>query len=300
MDAARALPIHAQLLAAGAARLRAAGIDTARLDAEVLLARAMDTDRAGLYAQLRAASSDGVAVRFAACVDRRARREPVAYITGVQEFWSLPFAVTPAVLIPRPETELLVEVVCRLSRHLRTSAPPHLRTTVSSICDVGTGCGCIAIALARELSTARVVATDVSAAALAVAARNAATHDVADRITLLGSDLFDALDPSTRFDVIVTNPPYLSPGDRVAPELAFEPPTALGGGADGLAVIRRLIAAAPQRLRAGGWLIMELGCGQDAAVRASARAAGLTDIDIEPDLAGIPRALVARWTGMDG
>ena len=331
MDAARTLPLHAELLEAGAARLRAAGIDTARLDAEVLLARAMEGDRAGLYARLRTASSERVETRFAALVERRARREPIAYITGVQEFWSLRFAVTPAVLIPRPETELLVEIVCRLSRgaeawggaracggaevrrcegaqdpagqmptHLRTFAPPHLRTAVSSICDVGTGSGCIAVALACELPTARVVAVDVSPDALAVAARNAAAHGVAERITCAQGDLFDALDPVTRFEVIVSNPPYLSPGECVAPELAFEPPTALAGGADGLAVIRRLLTVAPQRLRAGGWLVMELGRGQDAAVYPAARAAGFAHVSIEPDLAGIPRALVARWTGMDG
>ena len=320
MDAAGSLTVHADLLRAGAARLRAAGVGTPRLDAEVLLAHVLGTNRAGLYARLHAASSDDVAARLAAAIDRRARREPVAYITGVQEFWSLPFAVSPAVLIPRPETELLVEIVCRLSRegaevrrcggesacgprdrqHLRTSARPHLRTTISSICDVGTGSGCIAVALARELATARVVATDVSLGALAVGARNAARHGVAERVAFIGGDLFDALDPDLLFDVIVSNPPYLSSADCRAPELDFEPPTALAGGADGLAHIRRLIESAPARLRPGGWLVMELGSGQDAAVRRLASAAGLAQVDVEPDLAGIPRALVARRAGRSG
>ena len=176
---------------------------------------------------------------------------------------------------------------------LRTSAPPHLRTPLS-ICDVGTGSGCLAVALARELPAARVVALDVSAQALALAACNAATHGVTERIAFRAGDLFAALGAGERFDVIVSNPPYLRPGDVVSPELAFEPPEAFAAGADGLDVIRRLIGAAAARLRRGGWLVMEIGSGQAEAVTAVARRAGLATIAIEPDLAGIPRALVAR------
>lgn len=333
MDA-RAMPIHAELLRTGAARLRAAGIETSRLDAEVLLAHVVGTDRAGLYARLHAASSHDVEARFAALIDRRARHEPIAYITRVREFWSLPFAVTPAVLIPRPETELLVEIAVRLAvegssldspRRAGGTAPSpavHMGGGLSEgtlsrsdggegavpalgggevfICDIGTGSGCIAVALAHELPHARVVAVDVSTAALAVAAHNALINDVAERITFVGSDLFDALGADVQFDVIVSNPPYLNPGDRIASELTFEPRTALAGGTNGRVVIHRLIAAASARVRAGGWLVMELGCGQDAAVCALARAAGFVDVDIEPDLAGIPRALVARRTGRGG
>ena len=322
MQAAARAPIYAELLSSAEARLRAAAIETARLDAEVLLAHAAAADRSALYARLQRPAAAELERDFAALVARRERREPIAYITGVQEFWSLPFAVTPAVLIPRPETELLVEVACRIARGSplppeegegirqpggdtggassgRGSfiSSPHLASPGgrgTQICDVGTGSGCIAIALARELPQARIVATDVSADALAVAARNAATHGVGERISFARGDLFDAVDSRDRFDLIVSNPPYLAPGDRVAPEVACEPDTALAAGADGLAVIRRLIATAADHLCDNGYLVMELGCGQDQAVRALAEAAEWTDIAIEPDLAGIPRALVTR------
>lgn len=286
---------HAELLRAGEMRLRAVGIDSARLDAEVLLALAAGISRTGLYGQLRAPASSDVQTHFTALLDRRARREPIAYITGLQEFWSLSFAVTPAVLVPRPETELLVELARQSADpDAPDSGAPDGESEGRWICDVGAGSGCIAVALAQELPDARVVAVDISAAALAVAARNAAVHGVADRIYCIESDLFDGLDPGTRFDMIVSNPPYLTPDDFISPELAFEPRAALAGGTDGLDVVRRLVAATPARLRAGGRLIMEIGRGQEGAVRALAGAAGLIDIRIVPDLAGIPRVLVAH------
>ena len=162
------------------------------------------------------------------------------------------------------------------------------------MCDVGTGSGCIAVALASELGGATITAVDSSVAALVVAAGNAAAHGVAHRIAFVRGDLFDALDPETCFDLIVCNPPYLAADDVMTPEVAFEPGAALTAGRDGLAVIRRLIASAPDRLRRSGWLVMELGLGQEAAVRELARAAGLVGIEVEPDLAGIARVLVAR------
>ena len=286
------MPIYAQLLHAGEQRLRGAGIETARLDAELLLAQAAGLGRTGLYAQLHASPSVAVEREFTALLERRARREPIAYITGRQEFWSLSFAVTPAVLVPRPETELLVE----LARGSLGGDPAGNRAEPEEcwICDVGTGSGCIAVALAQELPNARIVAVDVDTEALAVAARNAAEHGVADRVMCVESNLFDGLDSMTRFAAIVSNPPYLAPEDFLSPELAFEPKTALAAGPTGLEVIRRLLAVAPPRLCAGGRLIMELGRGQDVAVERLARAAGLTDVQIVPDLAGIPRALMAR------
>ena len=302
MQAATARSTNAQLLRAAAARLRGVGIDTAQLDAEVLLALAMHTDRAGLYARLRSDASADVAARFTPLVERRARREPVAYISGVQEFWSLPFAVNPSVLIPRPETERLVEIACRVWRQGSTG-PRRADSTGEaganaargwSVCDVGTGSGCIAVALARELGGATITAIDSSVAALAVAAGNAAAHGVAHRIVFVRGDLFDALDPDTCFDLIVCNPPYLAANDAMTPEIAFEPAAALTAGRDGLAVIRRLIASTPERLRRSGWLVMELGLGQDVAVRELAQAAGLVEIEVEDDLAGIARVLVAR------
>jgi release factor glutamine methyltransferase len=286
------MPIYAQLLHSSERRLHGVGIDTARLDAELLLALAAGISRTGLYGQLHTPASSAVETRFTALLDRRARREPIAYITGVQEFWSLSFAVTPGVLVPRPETELLVELA---SQAVGTDLPDRgAEADGRWICDVGTGSGCIAVAVAQELPDARVVAIDISTAALAVAARKAAEHSVAYRVYCVDTDLFDVLDPAARVDLIVSNPPYLTPDDFVSSELAFEPRAALAGGSDGLDVIRRLVAAAPLRLRAGGRLIMEFGRGQEAAVRALARAAGLADVQIAPDLAGIPRALVAR------
>ena len=295
MRPALAMPTHAELLAAGAAQLHAAGVDTPRLDAEVLLARASGVDRSGLYARLHTAAADETGSRFASLLDRRARREPIAYITGVQEFWSLPFAVTPVVHIPRPETELVIEAAVRHTREPRPPEGPGGRADAPPrLCDVGTGSGCIAVALARELRDARVVAVDVSGAALELAARNAAMHRVADRIAFVVSDLFDGLAPDLRFDVIASNPPYVGCGEPTSPEIAFEPAAAVAAGGDGLAVIRRLIVEAPRRLRAGGWLVMEFGCEQEVAVRRLAEAAGLADIGVIADLAGLPRVLVAR------
>jgi release factor glutamine methyltransferase len=326
MHPARALPTHGELVGEAAARLAAAGIDTARLDAEVLLAFALGLSRSAVYARLSELAPAAVAMRLTELVDRRVRREPIAYITGVQEFWSLPFAVTPAVLIPRPETEQLVETVCELAQRwraalLRGRSAPEVRSDVDdtrfsaapqryghaearpssadrevagiSICDIGTGSGCVAVALARELPGARVVAVDISPDALAIARRNAATHGVRERISFVESDVFDALG-TTRFDVVVSNPPYLRPGDRLCPEIGFEPPTALEAELHGLGIIRRLIAEAPHRLSPGGWLVMEIGADQADAVRAIATEHGLANVAIEHDLAGLPRVLVAQ------
>ncbi|MEO8604627.1 MAG: peptide chain release factor N(5)-glutamine methyltransferase [bacterium] len=274
----------AALLGAAAPRLAAAGIDSARLDAEVLLAHALGFGRTALYARLRDALPVDACARFEALLARRERREPVAYLTGVQEFWSLPFGVTPDVLIPRPETELLVELALQ---HLPADAP-------RTVLDIGTGSACIAVAIARERPLAHVTAVDISRAALAVAHRNAVAHGVDARVTFAESDLFDGLAVDAGFDLIVSNPPYLAPNDAVSPELASEPRGALYAGADGLAVIRRLVAAAADRLRPGGRLLIEIGQGQSDAVVQLARAGGLADPSVAADLAHIPRVLVAQ------
>ncbi|MGH7788867.1 MAG: peptide chain release factor N(5)-glutamine methyltransferase [Candidatus Binatia bacterium] len=309
MDAALARPTIADRLRAATEQLSAAGIDTARLDAEVLLAAVLGLDRTALYVRLRDPIDDATDERFVLAIERRARRQPVAYITGVQEFWSLPFAVTPAVLVPRPETERIVEIICARARPSTSSGrteacgPPSSNAAVRpepvegpplTICDVGTGSGCIAVALAKTLPEIRVTGLDVSADAVEIARRNAATHGVDDRLELVVSDLFAALPPERRFDVIASNPPYLAPDDPISPEVQFEPRGALWAGGDGLAVIRRLLAQAPLRLAADGWLVMEIGAGQAEAVADLARAAGLRHVSIEADLAGLPRVLVAR------
>lgn len=270
------------LLNAAERTLAAVGIDTARLDAEVLLAETISTNRAGLYARLRDPISDAVRQRFEERVTRRAQREPLAYIVGRKEFYSLDFAVSPAVLIPRPETEHLIETTVGF---LRDHPSPR-------ICDVGTGSGCIAVALAHALPTARVVAVDISTPALRLARGNAERHDVGDRIHFVAGDLLRPLGNAGGFAAIVSNPPYLRPHDGRSPELDWEPQSALTAGDDGLSAIRALVATAPAMLEKGGMLAVEIGAGQSADAVALARAAGLESVSVNPDLAGIPRVLV--------
>jgi release factor glutamine methyltransferase len=261
----------AALLTEAEAILRTQGVDTPRLDAEVLLAHCLGVSRAQLYTRLSAEVSPTDHAVFSQVIGRRARREPLAYITGVREFWSLEFHVTPDVLIPRPETELVVETALRLlaratsNRRQATGCPPALR-----ILDLGTGSGCIAVALAKELPEAELWASDSSAAALAVAQENARKHGVADRLHFLQGDGFAPLNKHTaHFDLLVSNPPYISHLDLPAlqPEVRdWEPCEALAGGDDGLDFYRWLIEESPSYLRSGGVLVMELGAGQSAEV----------------------------------
>jgi release factor glutamine methyltransferase len=279
----------ADLLRHASSALAAAGIVSARLDAEVLLASACGIGRATLCARLREPVAASSSRRFAAMLGRRAAREPLQYIVGHQEFWSLDFTLTPDVLIPRPETEILVEETLReLRRRGRTSAP-------TSLCDVGTGSGCVAVALARELPRATLYALDLSPAALRVAALNVRRHGVAGRVQLVVSDLFAAV-AGVRFDAIVANPPYVASADVLGaqPELRWEPRTALDGGADGLAVIGRLLRDAGAQLAPGGVLVMEIGAAQAEGVTVLARAAGWADVSIRTDYAGLPRVVVAE------
>jgi release factor glutamine methyltransferase len=259
--------------------LAAAGIDTARLDAEVLLASVVGTDRSGLYARLRD-PADARSTRFHELVARRARREPLAYIVGHKEFYSLDFIVAPSVLIPRPETEHLVEVAVA-----HVAQRPHPR-----ICDIGTGSGCIAVALACALPQARIVASDISLPALRVARQNAVRHEVGDRVRFVAASVLDAVRGG--FDAIVSNPPYLSPADTRSPELDWEPESALTAGPSGLDMVAAIVAAAPALLAPGGLLAVEIGAGQDVDAMALARAAGLESVTVTPDLAGIPRVLI--------
>lgn len=274
----------AEALRRGAARLSAAAIDSARLDAEVLLAHAGGWRRAGLLARLRDPLPPGVEACFAALLERRARREPLAYLVGEKEFWSLDFSVNADVLVPRPETELLVDAVCS---HLAARARAR-------VCDLGTGSGCIAVAVAHTHPGVRVTATDAALPALRVARRNALRHGVASRIDLLAGDLFAALPAAPLFDVIASNPPYLAAGEAGDPELAWEPRRALWAGPAGLDVIETVIAEAPRRLRAGGLLAVEIGAGQAAVVLDLAARAGLVVPRVREDLAGIPRLLLAE------
>ncbi len=271
-----------------ARRLAEAGIDArdAAFDAEVLARHALGWDRATYLARWREPAPPGFGDRFGRLIARRCRREPVARIAGSREFWGLDIEVTPAVLVPRPESELLVETaLARLGD----------RTARWTIADVGTGSGCLAIALARELPRARVAATDISPEALAVAQRNAARHGAADRVTFHQADLLDGL-PGP-FDLIVSNPPYVPDAviDTLTPEVSrHEPAAALRGGPDGLDTVRRLAAVAAGRLRTGGWLVMEIGAGQSGDAADLARGAGMRAVAVHPDLQGIPRAVVMQ------
>ena len=277
-----------------ARRLAEAGIDArdSAFDAEVLARHALDWDRATYLGRRREPAPAGFEGRFEGLVARRRRREPVARIIGRREFWGLDFEVTPAVLVPRPESELLVETA--LARLADRNAP-------WAVADVGTGSGCLAIALARELPHARVTATDISPDALAVARRNAERHGVAERVAIRRADLLDGL-PGP-FDLIVSNPPYIPDAviGTLAPEVRLhEPPGALRGGPDGLDTVRRLAAAAAERLRPGGWLIVEVGAGQSADAAGIARRAGMRVADVRDDLQGIPRAVVMQPEGECG
>ena len=273
-------------------RLERAGIEAveAAIDADVLARHALGGwERGQLLAGLRDASPPGFAEGFEPLVRRREQREPTGYLTGHREFWNIDIEVGPGVLIPRPETELIVEEV--LARVTSRAEGPRLR-----IADVGTGSGCLAVALARWLPGAHIVATDVSDAALRVARRNAARHEVRDRVLVLQGNLLQGTDGL--FDVIVSNPPYVPAGDLASlqPEIReFEPVGALDGGPDGLDVIRRLVPEAATRLVPGGWLMFEFGFGQSEGVRAIiANEPRLDLVDVRADLAGIPRVAVAR------
>jgi release factor glutamine methyltransferase len=282
----------AEALTEAAARLRAAGIPDARADARALLSDTLARDHAFLIAHSADELDPRALALFRERITRRAAGEPVQYITGRQEFYGLDFEVNPAVLIPRPETELLVETALALLRE--GDAPPL-------VCDVGTGSGCIPVALLHERRDARACGLDISPGALAVAARNAARHGVEARLTLLVSDCFDALDAAhaSNFHMITSNPPYIAASD--IPHLQrevreHEPRLALTPGGDGLSVIRRLIAEAPRFLDAGGHLLIEIGYHQHEAVARLVDENVWTLLDIRRDLQGIPRVVVLRRT----
>jgi release factor glutamine methyltransferase len=267
-------------------RLRAAGVETPTLDAELLMASAAGVTRARLHAATIAVDR-ALRERYGALIEKRAARMPLAYIVGRREFYSLEFEVTLEVLIPRPETESVVEAaLIYLEQH------PAARAI-----DLGTGSGAIAIALAANAPRTEIVATDVAAEALALAARNAARNRVAARVEFRRADCWTVSDggaPLGRFDLIVANPPYIRTSElaALAPEVRdFEPRLALDGGADGLDFYRRIAAGAGQHLKPGGALMVEVGQGQAGDVAAIFRAADLGEISVVNDLAGIERVV---------
>jgi release factor glutamine methyltransferase len=259
------------------------GIDTARLDAEVLLAHACGVSRAALIAGLNVDAD--AAGEFRRLIARRATRAPLAYIIGRKEFFSLDFEVTPAVLIPRPETETLAAAALEF---LAARRDPR-------VLDIGTGSGAIAIAIAANAPAAKIIATDISEEALQVARRNAIRHRCADRIDFIAADLFP--DSASRFDLIVSNPPYVAEADleTLQPEIRlYEPRVALAFGVDGLDLFRRIATASRSRLNPDGAVMVEIGAGQATEVEALFRRAGFSNIDAIRDLARIDRVIRAQ------
>lgn len=276
----------AERLAQARRTLEQAGIPAAEaaLDADLLARTALGCDRAGLVTRRGETLDPGVDAAYTALLDRRARREPVAYILGEREFWGLPFEVTRDVLIPRPETELIVEEALAAFGGGR---PP------ATVLDVCTGSGCLAVTLAREFGGADIIATDISEAALDVARRNAQRHGVMGRIAFHPADLLEGI--TARADLIVSNPPYVARREAatLAPEVRdHEPHVALFAGDDGLEIYRRLLPAARQRLTAQGKLVVELGLDQADAVVELAETARLRLEHARQDLQGITRTVV--------
>jgi release factor glutamine methyltransferase len=269
------------------------GADSPRLDAEVLLAEALRCPRIALYTSFDEVPAEPARTAFRDLVKRRAEGTPVAYLVGHREFFSLDFRVTQDVLIPRPETELLVMALIERARQ-----SPREPVT---ICDVGTGSGIIAVAAAKHLPNSRITAIDVSPAALAVARANAQTHGVLDRVEFLQSDLLAGVAPERRFDFVVSNPPYVAEAelDRLAPEVRrFEPRVALVAGSRGTEVIERLLGQAAERLHPGGYLLLEISPMIAEAVEALLAA----DERLQPgptikDLSRLPRVAQARRKG---
>ena len=264
-------------------------IDSPRIAAEVLLSHVLNCQRIELYARYNQQPDDAQRQAFRALVKRAAAGEPVAYLVGSKEFYSLAFEVNANVLIPRPETEQLVE---RTLAHLKALGRG------GAVWDVCTGSGCIAVAVAHQAPGANVLATDLSAEALAVAERNAAAHDLADRITFARADLLDRAEAGAElapFDVIVSNPPYVAEGDPVCPSIAHEPRMALYAGQTGMDCLAPLIESAGEHLGPDGRLIVEFGFAHADPVRDAILATGQFDEPhIYKDLQGIARVAEAR------
>lgn len=280
----------AEALRAAARGLENGGVPESRREAGSLLLFVLGKDRTFLISHAEDLVDDDSLDQLRKFVERRAAGEPLQYITGVQDFYGREFRVTPDVLIPRPETELLVEAA------LEVSASGVIDSRF--ICDVGTGSGCIAITLLCERSQARAVAVDTSTAALEIAKFNAAKQSVTDRAVFVMSDCFDALDRSAhQFDLIVSNPPYVKESDLAGLQREVrdhEPLVALSPGGDGLSVIRRLLADAPGYLKPKGHLLMEIGFDQSEAVRSLVDESVWSLLEIRPDLQCIPRIVVLQ------
>jgi release factor glutamine methyltransferase len=264
------------------------GFSSSRLDAEVLLSTYLKTDQSGLYANFERLITDEELNGFLSWVKRRQKGEPVAYITGRKEFWSLSFEVNPEVLVPRPETELLVEEILKVCQEVKDRE--------TAILEVGTGSGAISVAVASDFKKAHIVATDTSIEAIKVARKNAAGNGVKERISFLHGNLFEPV--SGKFDIIVSNPPYISEEEFEHLPLEvknFEPKGALLAGSDGTEFHDNLIREGSHYLKSGGWLFMEIGAGQKGAVEDMLRKnKGYDCIGFKTDYGGIERVAMAR------
>jgi release factor glutamine methyltransferase len=290
-EAGRALGI-AGIVDAAARTLAQARVENPRLDAELLIAEAAGVTRANLFACSIELDNE-TKRRFEALIRRRAGREPLAYITGRKEFYSLEFELGPGVFVPRPETETNVDLALKFA-----AERPNCR-----LLDIGTGCGAIALAVASNAPGVRVVATDISMDALASAHRNATRLGLESRARFIHTDCWDTLDGGDllgRFDIVVSNPPYVCDSEiaGLEPEIRdFEPRIALDGGPDGLNFYRRIVAGLGDHLIAAGAVILEVGKGQAAAVAAMLQAApGCVDVTVSNDLSGTPRAVHGKRT----
>jgi len=275
-------------LGAAIRTLKDAGIEGARLDAQVLLGDVLGVGRLALITDPDRVLSAEQADRFSTLVARRAKREPVSHILGRREFWSLPFKVTPATLAPRPDSETLVAAVLDFLKEAGRDKE------AIRILDLGVGTGCLILSLLHELPQAEGTGVDRSAGAAAVALQNAQALGLLDRVRFLIGDWTEPLEGGARFDVVISNPPYISDAEFAGldPDVAvFEPEGALRGGTDGLDAYRSLLPGAVVRLEAGGALFLEIGSGQGEAVSALCRTAGLTDIRVIKDLAGLDRVI---------
>ena len=282
------MSIHVQV-AAARRRLRDAGISQTEsdLDARLLAQHVLGWTTERFFTDAHAQEPEGFTPQYETLVARRATREPLAYIVGMREFWGLELEVTPHVLIPRPATEMIVEVMLELFRD---------RAAPLAVADVCTGCGCVAVAIAHERPAATVVATDISEEALEVARRNAVRHGVGNRVTFCRGDLLAGIE--RQLDVIVANPPYVVDGAAPAlqPEVRdYEPAVALFGGTEGFDLVTRLVAEAPSRLRIGGYIVFEFGLGQDVEVEdLLERTPELALVELRRDLQGIARTAIAQ------
>jgi release factor glutamine methyltransferase len=289
----------------GIARLRDANVPSFTLAAELLLLHVVGRERTWLYAHPEDEISKEQEDRFFSLVERRVAGEPTQYLTGKQEFWGLEFDVTPDVLIPRPETEHVVEVALdRLAlREIRAGRKQTLTGEGLQIADIGTGSGCIAIALAKDLPGTKFIATDISPAALSVARRNAERHNFADRIEFVRANVLEGIAAETHFDLIASNPPYI--GRREGPTLQrevrdHEPEVALYGGEEGYELYAALVTQSAAHLLPGGIVVLELGHDSLPAVQPLFDTPDWTRVGVTNDLAGIPRVIAAERTAPIG